>query len=147
MPSRTPPSRTAPGTWGNGAKDTHHPRGPRRAALARRSQEEGVPAPVDSCHHGRHHHARLRVRGRMAQRIHPTLEGLDVQPWLADLKKKVYRHPLIHAITDATITHVSGYVGNFVTQVKSKGRVREIHHGAAIIATGADEYKPSEYLY
>ncbi|MBI4290843.1 MAG: FAD-dependent oxidoreductase, partial [Betaproteobacteria bacterium] len=85
--------------------------------------------------------------GGMARRIHYTLEGLDVQPWLGDLKKKVYRHPLIHVITDATITQVSGYVGSFVTQVKSKGRVREIKHGAAIIATGGDEHKPREYLY
>ena len=33
------------------------------------------------------------------------------------------------------------------TKVKSKGRVRTIKHGAAIIATGASEYKPTEYLY
>jgi len=38
-------------------------------------------------------------------------------------------------------------VGNFVTKVKSEGRVKEIKHGAAIIAIGADEYKPTEYLY
>jgi heterodisulfide reductase subunit A len=83
----------------------------------------------------------------MARRIHYTLEGLDVQAYLNDLKQKVYRHQLIHVITDATITHVSGYVGSFVTRVKSKGRIREIQHGAAIIATGAAEHKPSEYLY
>jgi heterodisulfide reductase subunit A2 len=85
--------------------------------------------------------------GGMAARIHHTLEGLEVQPWLGELKKKVYRHPLIHVLTDAAITQVSGYVGNFVTRVKSRGRVREIRHGAAIIATGADEHKPGEYLY
>ena len=83
----------------------------------------------------------------MAKRIHYTVEGLDVQAWLGELKKKVYRHPLIRVITDATITGVAGYVGNFVTTVKSRGRVVEIKHGAAIIATGADEYRPSEYLY
>ncbi|MGC2776732.1 MAG: CoB--CoM heterodisulfide reductase iron-sulfur subunit A family protein [Bradyrhizobium sp.] len=85
--------------------------------------------------------------GGMARRLHYTIEGLDVQAYLADLTKTVYRHPLIHVITDAAITHVSGYVGNFVTRVKTKGRLRDIKHGAAIIATGADEYKPREYLY
>jgi len=85
--------------------------------------------------------------GGMARRIHYTVEGLDVQAWLSDLKKRTYRHQLIRVITDATITEVSGYVGNFVTKVKSKGRVQELKHGAAIIATGADEYKPTEYLY
>ncbi|MCM2251354.1 MAG: FAD-dependent oxidoreductase, partial [Ramlibacter sp.] len=85
--------------------------------------------------------------GGMARRIHYTVEGLDVQAWLKDLMKRTYRHQQIRVITDATITEVSGYVGNFVTKVKSKGRVQEIKHGAAIIATGADEYKPTEYLY
>lgn len=85
--------------------------------------------------------------GGMAARIQYTLEGVEVQPWLAELRKKVYRHPLIHVITEGTITQVSGYVGNFTTRVKSRGRVRTIEHGAAIIATGAAEYRPSEYLY
>ena len=85
--------------------------------------------------------------GGMARRIHYTLEGMDVQAYLGDIIRKVYQHPSIHVDTDATITEASGYVGNFVTKVKSEGRVREIHHGAAIIATGAEEYKPTEYLY
>ena len=85
--------------------------------------------------------------GGMARRIHYTLEGLDVQAYLHDLVRKVYQHPLIHVYTQATITEATGYVGNFVTRVKSEGRVTEIKHGAAVIATGADEYKPFEYLY
>lgn len=85
--------------------------------------------------------------GGVANRLHYTLEGMDVQSFVKDLKKKVYRHPKIHAITDAAITHVDGYVGNFATTVKTKGRVRTIKHGAAIIATGAVEYRPTEYLY
>jgi heterodisulfide reductase subunit A len=85
--------------------------------------------------------------GGMARRIHYTLEGLDVQAYLNDLIRKVYRHPLIHVSHDAAVTNVSGYVGNFITTVKSAGRVKTIHHGAAILAAGADEYKPGEYLY
>jgi heterodisulfide reductase subunit A len=85
--------------------------------------------------------------GGMARRIHYTLEGLDVQAYLRDLIRKVYQHPLIHVYTDAAITEAAGYVGNFVTRVKSEGRVKEIKHGATVIAIGADEYKPTEYLY
>jgi len=48
---------------------------------------------------------------------------------------------------DTTITDVSGYVGNFITTLKSEGGVKKIRHGAAILATGADEYKPTEYSY
>jgi heterodisulfide reductase subunit A len=83
----------------------------------------------------------------MARRIHYTLEGVNVQEYLSDLIRKVYQHPSIHVSTDATITEASGYVGNFVTKVNSKGMVKEIHHGITIIATGAEEYKPTEYLY
>ena len=85
--------------------------------------------------------------GGIARRIHYTLEGLDVQAYLRDLTQKVYRHPYLHVSVDSTITEVAGYVGNFITKVKSDGRIREIHHGVAVIATGAEEYKPIEYLY
>jgi heterodisulfide reductase subunit A len=72
---------------------------------------------------------------------------LDVQAYLRNLIRKVYRNPFIHVYTDATITEATGYVGNFVTRVKTGGRILEIKHGATVIATGADEYKPTEYLY
>jgi heterodisulfide reductase subunit A len=85
--------------------------------------------------------------GGVARRIYHTLEGLDVQAYLRDLVGKIYQHPLIHVYTDATITETTGYVGNFVTRVESEGRVTEIKHGATVIATGAEEYKPTEYLY
>lgn len=85
--------------------------------------------------------------GGLARRIHETLEGLDVQAFLKDLIQKVYQHPLIYIYTDATITRATGYVGNFLTRVKSDKGVTEIKHGAAIIAIGAEVYQPKEYLY
>jgi heterodisulfide reductase subunit A len=85
--------------------------------------------------------------GGTARKLHYTLEGLDVQPYLSDLIRKVYQHPSIHVYTDATITEATGYVGNFVTRVTSERGVTEIKHGAAVIAVGADVYTPTEYLY
>ena len=85
--------------------------------------------------------------GGMARRLYYTLEGVDVQAHLAELTGKVYRHPAIHVTTGATIKEVAGYVGNFTTKVAAEGRLKEIRHGAAIIATGAEEHKPEEYLY
>jgi heterodisulfide reductase subunit A len=86
--------------------------------------------------------------GGMARRLYYTLDGqVDVQAYLHDLIRKVYQHPLIHVYTGATILEASGYVGNFVTQVQSERGLAEIRHGAAVIAIGADEYKPAEYLY
>ncbi len=85
--------------------------------------------------------------GGIARKIHYTLEGLDVQAYLRDLTQKVYKHPLIHVYTDAAITAAGGYIGNFVTMVKSDRGTTEIKHGAAVIAIGADVYTPTEYLY
>jgi len=85
--------------------------------------------------------------GGTARKLHYTLEGLDVQAYLRDLARKVYQHPLVHVYTDATITEATGYVGNFVTRVKSERGITEIKHGATVIAVGADVYIPTEYLY
>ena len=85
--------------------------------------------------------------GGVARRIHTTLEGLDVQAFLSELIRKIYQHPLVHVSHNATITEVAGYVGSFVTTLTSEGQVKTIHHGATILATGADEHRPTEYLY
>jgi heterodisulfide reductase subunit A len=85
--------------------------------------------------------------GGVARRIYYTLEGLDVQAYLENLRRRVYQNPMIRVLTDSRITEASGYVGNFVTRVNSGGRNVEIKHGVTVIATGAEEYKPTEYLY
>ncbi len=85
--------------------------------------------------------------GGIARRIHSTLDGLDVQDYLIDLIAKVYQHQSIHVYHDATITDATGYVGNFVTSVKSERGFTQIKHGAAVLAIGADLYTPTEYLY
>ncbi len=85
--------------------------------------------------------------GGMARRIRTTIEGMDVQAYLDDLIRAVYHNPLIHVSHEGTITAVSGYLGNFITTVETEGRVKEIKHGASVIAIGADVYQPTEYLY
>ncbi|MCP4525240.1 MAG: CoB--CoM heterodisulfide reductase iron-sulfur subunit A family protein, partial [Aestuariibacter sp.] len=85
--------------------------------------------------------------GGTARKIYHTLEGLDVQVYLRDLVRKVYQNPLIHVYTDASITQAGGYIGNFVTGIKSERGATEIKHGATVIAVGADVYEPAEHLY
>lgn len=85
--------------------------------------------------------------GGMARRLPNTIEGMDVQAYLNDMIRAVYKNPLIHVSHDAVIKDVSGYVGNFITTVATEGRIKTIKHGASVIAIGADEYQPSEYLY
>ncbi|MFC1994518.1 FAD-dependent oxidoreductase [Chloroflexota bacterium] len=87
--------------------------------------------------------------GGIANGIHHTLEGLDVQAYLQDLVNRVSQQPLIHIYKETDILGVSGYVGNFRTSllVRPEGEMLEIEHGVAIIASGGDVYRPNEYLY
>lgn len=85
--------------------------------------------------------------GGMVKKIHYTLDKMDVQAYLHNIINKVYQHPLIHVYTEAAIKQATGYVGNFMTEVKSDKGITEIKHGAVVIAIGADVYTPSEYLY
>ena len=92
---------------------------------------------------------RSNVLGGITRRIHFNLDGEDVQKFLGDLINKVQEHPNIRVYTDTWIVDVHGYVGDFTTEVmRYRGRVVEkLEHGVTIIATGAEEYKPDEYLY
>ena len=92
---------------------------------------------------------RSNVLGGITRRIHSNLDGEDVQKFLGDLINKVQEHPNIRVYTDTWIVDVHGYVGDFTTEVmRYRGRVVEkLEHGVTIIATGAEEYKPDEYLY
>ncbi|OPY04241.1 MAG: putative ferredoxin-like protein YdhY [Syntrophorhabdus sp. PtaB.Bin184] len=90
---------------------------------------------------------REKELGGIANRVHSTLQGLDVQAYLKDLKSKIYQHPLVHVYHKAKITEATGYVGNFVTTVESNKGTTAIKHGAAVIAIGIDMYTPTEYLY
>jgi len=87
--------------------------------------------------------------GGMARRIQDTIGNGDVQTFLANLIKKVNEHSKIRVYCDTRIANAYGYVGNFTTEImRGQDKVIEkIEHGVTIIATGAQEYKPDEYLY
>ena len=82
--------------------------------------------------------------GGNANRISQTIEGLDVQKFLQKIVERVTKHERInlHMLTEVESTE--GFVGNFITHIKSQatGKVQEIKHGITIIATGAQEFKP-----
>ena len=85
--------------------------------------------------------------GGRARSIHYTLEGNDVQSYLERLSGDVKKDPRIHLMTGTTIEKVEGFVGNFKTQVQNGNEMKEIDHGVIIVATGAEEYRPKEFLY
>jgi heterodisulfide reductase subunit A len=81
--------------------------------------------------------------------LHYTLEGEDVQAFLKDLIARVTNHPLIHVITNALVVDFSGSKGNFSTGVMVAPTMyyRKIEHGITVLATGIQEWKPTEYGY
>ncbi|MCX8118916.1 MAG: CoB--CoM heterodisulfide reductase iron-sulfur subunit A family protein [Desulfobacterota bacterium] len=87
--------------------------------------------------------------GGNLRHLHYTLEGEDVQAFLHQLIGRVMNHPSIHVITNALIVDFSGSKGNFSTGIMVAPTMyyRKIEHGIAILATGAEEWKPTEYLY
>ena len=48
---------------------------------------------------------------------------------------------------DTTLKNVEGFVGNFKTTLQTHHKETVFEHGVAVIATGAEEFKPHEYLY
>ena len=87
--------------------------------------------------------------GGMARNLHHTIEGGDIQAFLKDLIKRVEAQEKVNILTDARIVDFGGYKGNFSTDVEvgPKKTLHTISHGAIVVATGAVEYQPTEYLY
>jgi heterodisulfide reductase subunit A len=77
-----------------------------------------------------------------------TLEGLDTAKHVEGLIQRIQEHPRVTIHRRAVITKFSGHVGSFLTRIKKEdGAEIAIRHGVAIVATGAEEYRPDEYLY
>jgi len=86
--------------------------------------------------------------GGSLRHIHYTLDGSDPQELLSSLVKQVESEPMITVYKGAGIRDFSGYIGNYRTVVAiGEEQTEEIEHGVVLLATGAIEYKPDEYLY
>jgi len=87
--------------------------------------------------------------GGFARRLTATIEGADINAHLDRLVERVSGHERIQVLTQTLVVKFSGFRGNFTTEViVGPGMYeRKINHGALILATGAGEYQPSEYLY
>ena len=120
-----------------------------KAALVVGGGIAGMTAALSMAEQGHEVHLLEKTNdlGGLARKIHFTLDNMDVQGFVDGLIKKIYRHPLVRVYTRAVVEEATGYVGNFVTRIRSERGPSEIKHGAAVIATGVDVYEPAEYLY
>jgi heterodisulfide reductase subunit A len=69
------------------------------------------------------------------------------QEMLESTVREACENEKIHVHLNTEIVDVEGYVGNFRTTIRSDEDEKQIEHGVIIVATGATEYKPTEYLY
>lgn len=82
--------------------------------------------------------------GGLAGRVYRTLEGSDVQSFVREKINEVNAHPRITSHIGVEVQDTVGYVGNFETKLTDG---TEFDHGAIVLATGGEEYRPVEYGY
>ena len=86
--------------------------------------------------------------GGFARELTHTIDGADIQEYLFELTERVSHHEKIQVLTESLIVGFSGFKGNFTTEVMVGPGMyeREIDHGVVILATGAHEYTPTEFM-
>jgi heterodisulfide reductase subunit A len=85
--------------------------------------------------------------GGQARLLYETWQGEDIQQNLAKMIDDVQSDDKIRVFLKTEIKKVDGFVGNFETTVQMNGKEETLKHGVTIIASGASEFKPDEYLY
>ena len=85
--------------------------------------------------------------GGNLRNMHYSLEGEDPKEKLDSLIKEIENNKLIKVYTNAGIENIEGFVGSFKTTLKHDKKEEELEHGIIIVATGAKESTPEEYLY
>lgn len=86
--------------------------------------------------------------GGLARRPHFTREGQPVSTYLTEIIQRVQQQPGIQILTNARVVDFRGHLGKFLSVVATgDGQRQEVSHGAAILAPGAVEYQPVEYLF
>jgi heterodisulfide reductase subunit A len=72
----------------------------------------------------------------------------DPQALVKGMADKVKTNPRIKVMLNSELASITGHVGNFKAEIKTAdGKTEQVKHGAVIIATGAADYLPAEYLY
>jgi heterodisulfide reductase subunit A len=87
--------------------------------------------------------------GGHANNMYFTIDGKNIKEFLQKTINEIQKNEHIHIYLNAEVREISGYLGNYETIIylKEEKKAIELHHGIIIVATGAKEYKPKEYLY
>jgi heterodisulfide reductase subunit A len=85
--------------------------------------------------------------GGQARNLAETWQAEPVGPFLEKLIADVTANDHIEVLLNAKIENVDGFIGNFKTTVQHNGENQIVEHGVTLIAAGAEELKPDDYLY
>ena len=85
--------------------------------------------------------------GGHAFNIKLTSKNEQAGSYVEEMRRQVIDHSDIEVLTGTQLIESGGFVGNFTSKVQTNGSVRELDHGVAILATGAESLQPEEYLY
>jgi len=84
--------------------------------------------------------------GGQALHLRETWQGEKISQFVQNLIEQVQSDENIKVLLNADIRNVDGFVGNFKTTVQTDGE-SILEHGVTIIASGAVEYTPDNFLY
>ncbi len=85
--------------------------------------------------------------GGTIRQIHHTLDGQDIQAFLAETIDRVQCQSRIHVHLGARVLKVEGHVGSFTSTLEGEDATVSVKHGVVVVATGATEGKPQTYGY
>jgi len=79
---------------------------------------------------------------RQLSHVFPTME--TAADLLAPMFQRVQTHPLVELMTEAEVTNVDGYYGNFDAEIQAaSGKSVRERVGAIVVATGYDPFDPA----
>jgi heterodisulfide reductase subunit A len=85
--------------------------------------------------------------GGNARLLNKTYRGENIQVYLENLTTDVMSDKRITVHRKTTVRKVDGFVGNFISTLTDGQSAFTVEHGVAILAGGAREHRPKEYLY
>jgi len=120
-----------------------------QAALVIGGGVAGLTAARTLSHQGYQTHLieKCAELGGQARNINESWQGEPVEPFLQALISNVQSDPNIEVYLNSSVKNVDGFVGNFKTTIQNGAESAVVEHGVTLIACGATEFKPDEYLY
>jgi heterodisulfide reductase subunit A len=85
--------------------------------------------------------------GGQALYLKETWQGESISDFVEKLIDQTQTDENIKVFLNAHIRDVDGFVGNFKTTVETDVETKVLEHGVTIIACGAKEFKPENFLY